>query len=264
MTKEQHSWLVEKHISKQALPGEEILSWLKWKELDFDKIIIKSEADLFFQRFLNVDEEIFKQEDLKKGKAVIDKQMLQIEGFIGFGCVYTAIPNNERELSFVVEFQKNEQIIDLIELKTKIIRPILTVESQSAESIIVDKYNPLIPSLGFRLLNKGTGRIINASPFIDFQAKGMKIFIEEKIEKDTNTSPLFVYSTLQKIPKIIVNGKGFGMITLGFKYDDSIGNKYETKLVNIPIRIEQKERLEVPILSELEGQQALLLKPKVT
>lgn len=257
------SWLIEKHISKRALPKEEILSWLKWKELDFDRIIIKSEADVIFRRFLNVDEKIFDQHDLINGIAVVDKQMLHMDGFVGFGCFYDPIPDNERELSFVVNFEKDEKIISTVELKTKIIRPILVVESQLAQSIIVEQNNPVIPALSFRLVSKGTGRVVNFSPFMDFTAKGMKITIEEKVEKDTNTAPLFVYSSERRISKIIVNGQGYGMITLGFEYLDSIGNKYESELVQIPINIKQKEKLEVPISSELEGQQALLLEPKV-
>lgn len=259
-----HPWLLEKHISKWALPKEEILSWLKWKEFDFDKIIIKSEADLKFQRFLNVDEKIFKQKDLNKGKAVIDKQMLMIDGFVGFGCLYEPIPENERELSFVVEFVKEENIVDKIEFKTKLIRPIVVVEQDTPQSIVVTQNNPIIPGLSFRLVSKGSARILNFNPFLDFNAKGMDITIKETVEKDTNTTPLFVYSSERRVPNIILKGKGYGMITLGFEYYDAIGNKYESRLVDIPIHIEQKEKLEVPISSELKGQQStLLLEPKV-
>ena len=192
--------------------------------------------------------------------------MLQIDGFVGFTSVYTLIPEEERELSFAIDFVKNEKILESVDLKTKLIRPIVVVESDSEQNIMVTPNNPTIPKLSFTLNSKGSARILNLSPFIDFissKNKKMEITIKQKIEKITDTSPLFVYSTEMSIPKFIVKGQGYGMISMGFQYNDAVGNKYESKLIDIPIRIEQKERLEIPISSELEGQSSIVLEPRV-
>ena len=71
------------------MPNEEIISWIKWDTFaDFDQIIVRAEADIEFKRILNVDESVFKQEDIAKGKVVIDRNMLQIPGFVRFTSMY--------------------------------------------------------------------------------------------------------------------------------------------------------------------------------
>ncbi len=261
------SWIFEKHISNWSLPNEEILSWLKWDPNKvFDEIVIKSEADIKFLRILNVDEKIFKQKEINQGKAVIKKSMLQIEGFVGFTSVYTLVPEEERELSFVIDFVKDEKTFKSIELKTQLIRPIVAIEHDSGQGIMVTRNNPSIPKLRFRLNSKGKARILNLSPFIEFISvtKNMEITIKEKVEKIMDTSPLFVYSSERRIPKFIVKGLGYGMIAMGFEYNDAVGNKYSSKLIDIPIKIEEKEKLEIPISSEVKGQSTILLEPKVS
>jgi len=258
--------IIEKHISEWALPREEILSWVKWeKDFDFDQILIKAEADINLHRILNVEEKVLEQDSIKTGKAVIDKDMLLIEGFVGFGCFYELIPEQERELTFEIEFKKDDKTIETISLKTNLIRPIVAIENLTDSGIVVTKDIPVLPELSFNLVSKGKGRILNFSPFIQVvNAKGMKITLKHTTENINDEKPLFVHSIQNIIPKIIVNGKGYGMISMGFQYFDSIGNKYESKLVDIPIQIEQKENLEIPIASDLKGQASILLEPKIS
>jgi hypothetical protein len=258
--------IIEKHISEWALPKEEILSWVKWEsDFDFDQILIKAEADINLHRILNVEEEVLKQEDIKKGKAVIDKNMLQIDGFIGFGCFYELIPEQERELTFEIEFKKDDKIIETIPLKTNLIRPIVAVENLTNNGIVVTKERPMLPQLSFNLVSKGKARILNFAPFLELvNAKEMTITLEHTTQNIDDEKPLFVHSIQNIIPKIIVKGKGYGMITMGFEYFDAMGNKYESKLIDIPIHLEQKENLEVPISSDLKGQSTILLEPKIS
>ena len=63
--------ILEKHISRWALPNEEILSWIKWDgSIDFDRIVIRSEADIDFKRILNVDASVFDQEKITEGEVI--------------------------------------------------------------------------------------------------------------------------------------------------------------------------------------------------
>lgn len=254
------SWLIEKHASKWALPNEEFLSWLKWEpSMEFETIVIKSEADVMFRHVLNVDERVFKQESMKNGKIIIEKDMLQVDGFIGFSCSYTVIPETERELSFVVDFLKNGIQLASIDLDTEIVRPIVAIDNISEQEIRITPQNPFVPPLKFELKSSGRGRIKNLVPFLEFfQGQGLSVTIEQKIEQNPNTSLLFVPTTTMIVPKILVRGKGIGMITMGYEYEDNLGNKYKTKLIEIPIELQQKERVEIPINQELEGQNTML------
>ena len=61
------NWIIEKHISKKALPGENIISWIKWDpELDVKHIVLKFEADTFISKVLNVSEEALTKKNLSQ------------------------------------------------------------------------------------------------------------------------------------------------------------------------------------------------------
>lgn len=261
-------WLIEKHISEWSLPNENIISWIKWDstKIDFDQIIIKSEADLLFTRILNVDEKAWSDNDMKKGKITIKKELLQIDNFVGFVCEYTAIPEDERHLSFEIDFIKNENKSESVSLETVIVRPMVIIENISEQGIVVTENNPFVPPLTFELKGKGRARVLNLTPFLDqhFEGKEVSITITNTVEQDNNTDPLFVVSSKRIIPKISITGKGFGMLTMGYEYEDAIGNKYRTKVVDIPIELRQQRSLEIPLSQELSDQKTLLLlEPKI-
>lgn len=258
--------LIEKHISKWILPSEEMMSWIKWiDDFDFDQLEIRSEADINLHRILNVDESVLKQESMKKGKAVITRDMLQIPGFVGFECFYELIPDHERKLNFEIVFSKNNQVQETVVLTTELIRPIIYIENLTNDGIVLTKDIPSLPKLNFKILNKGKARVLDFSPFIQFvNAKDMKITIEHTKSVYDHDEPLFIYSTERIIPKFIVQGQGYGMVSMGYEYSDAIGNKYRSKVVDIPIMIEKKDSVEVPISSNLSGQSTLLLEPKIS
>lgn len=258
--------LIDKHISKWILPREEMLSWIKWPDdYDFDTLEIRSEADINMHRILNVDESVLEQDILKNGMVVINKELLQIPGFVGFECFYELVPEQERELNFEIVFYKDDVILETVCLKTNLIRPILMVENMTNNGIVVTKDTTTLPKLNFKIKNISKARVLNFSPFIEVvNAKDMKITIENIKSENESNEPLFVYSNEIIVPKFIVRGKGYGMVSMGYEYSDAIGNKYQTKLVDIPIMIEQKESVEVPISSDLSGQSTLLLEPKIS
>lgn len=262
-----NEWLLEKHISEWSLPNEDIIAWIKWNEkLRYDKIYIKSEADLEFTRILNVDESAWVAEDLKKGKISISKNLLQLDGFIGFVCHYTTIPEDERQLSFKIDFSYDKELTASIPLETKLIRPIVSIENVSENGIIITEENPFVPTLTFELRGRGHARILKLTPFLEQHFKGneVKVTISHTTQQDNNPEPLFVQSSTVITPKIAITGKGYGMLTMGYEYQDAVGNKYKTKLVDIPIQLQQKKSLEIPVSHEIANQKSmLLLEPKI-
>ncbi len=255
--------ILEKHISRWALPNEEILSWIRWDDsIDFDQIVIKSEADLKFVRILNVDAAVFDQKEIMRGKAIIDRDMLQIQGFVGFSCVYTLIPESERRLCFEVDFMNRGESMSTVSLTTDLIRPIVTID-EGCNRIMLSDVVRTIPPIKFKLSNKGRAVILDPQPFVEFtNTQEMTIKIELIKEKIANA--LFVFSSEQMIPQFVINGSGSCVVAMGFKYKDAIGNEYESQSVEIQIHLPQREELQVPIASDLRGQPTIVLNPVVS
>ena len=267
-------WIFENYISPRALPKEQVLGWIKWEsDIQYDKILIKYDPDVVFHRILNVDESIFDQAEtqgydvrFKNSTAVIEKNLIQIPGFLGFRVAYNLKPEDEKELTFLIEFIKNEETIGSVELTTELIRPKLTITERPSEGIVVNEFIPSLPSLSFTLKNMGHGEVEKLDPFLDvksWETKDMKIEVKHTKERDVNEDHVFVMTTVRYIPKIIIRGSGMGMISMGFEYYDKMNNKYETELVSVPLNIPKKESLEIPVSSTISNKQTLLLEPRL-
>ncbi len=101
----------EQYLTPQVLPGEQASGWIKWKKgIEFEKLILKIEADVEIFRLFNVDEEIFIGKDDWNGEIEIPKSMIQIDGFFGFTAYYSAIPESERDLSYEIDIVNNNSI----------------------------------------------------------------------------------------------------------------------------------------------------------
>lgn len=254
--------ILERHISRWALPNEEILSWIKWDpSVDFDRVVIRSEADIEFTRILNVDVSVVEQERVIKGEVVIDRNMLQIPGFVGFTSAYRPVPESERQICFEVAFVKSEKCVETVSLNTSVIRPVIEIEAE--QGIDVSSTVSPVPPATFKLSNKGKARATDLAPFIEFADTGaMTVTIEhtkEKISYDPDTP--FAPASEQMVPKFALKGSGNAMLALGFKFKDAIGNDYTTKTVKIPVTKPKKRKAEVPIESILSGQPAMVLAP---
>jgi len=255
------SWILEKHISNQVLPRENIISWIKWNpEINVQQINIKFEADVVLTKVLNVSEEVFKDEkQIEEGKIVVLKEFIQIPGFVGFTALYDALPDKERHVNFIIEFLIDNKT-ESVELSTKIIRPILEFAGEQSFEIIISPYNQLITPLKFSMVNRGTAFARNAKPFHELLETGdLKLQLNFLTEQNKDESFVFVKSNQITIPKIIIDGQGYGMVSMGFEYEDSVGNKYKTALVNVAIKIEEKQKLEVPIKQIIDKNKELLL-----
>ena len=260
-----HMRILEKHISRWALPNEEILSWIKWDgSIDFDRIVIRSEADIDFKRILNVDASVFDQEKITEGEVIIHRSMLQMQGFVGFTCVYTLLPESERHLGFEVDFMKDGKSLHIISLSTELIRPILVIEKECDRIVISDagRMEPVSPVM-FKLSSKGRAIVRNLTPFIEFtNTENMTIgieYVKEKIAHAPDTP--FVFASEQTIPKFVFRGSGDVLFAMVFKYNDAIGNEYVSSPISIPVSLPQKGEVKIPIESQLEGQSPIILTP---
>ena len=255
--------ILEQHISRWALPKEEIISWIKWDNFaDIDQVVIRAEADIEFTRILNVDASVWEQKSLDDGKVVIGRDKLQIDGFVGFTSVYKLVPESERQLHFKVDFIKNEKLLKTISLSTDVIRPVIAIEMKYDRIDMSDTTAPTSPAM-FRLSNNGRARATELAPFIEFtNTKTMTItikFIKEKIPYES-TVP-FVLTSEHVVPKFVLKGSGDTLFTMGFKFEDAVGNEYTSELARIPILKPEKKKVEIPIESRLEGQPTIVLTP---
>lgn len=255
--------ILEQHISRWALPKEEIISWIKWDDsADIDQVVIRAEADVEFTRILNVDTSAWEQKSLDDGKVVIGRDKLQIDGFIGFTSVYKLVPDSERQLHFKVDFIKNEKLLKTISLSTDVIRPVIAIEMEHDRIDVSDTTAPMPPAM-FRLSNKGRARVTKIAPFIGFiNTKTMTITIKHTKEKIPYESTVpFALASEHIVPKFVLKGSGDTLFTMGFKFEDAVGNEYTSELSRIPILKPEKKKVEIPIESKLEGQPTIVLTP---
>ena len=188
----------------------------------------------------------------------ISKEHIQIPGFFGFTGFYSNIPDSERIINFIVEFDFGDKS-EKIEFNTKIIRPILDFE-QSDYGLTINSFNQTVPPFNFRLKNTGLGAFKKLTPFSDvLETSNLKIKIDSINEKNTDESLVFVKTNDIQIDKIIIEGKGYGMLSVGYEYEDSMGNKYKTPFANVSFNIEETQNIEVPIADNISKSTTPLL-----
>ncbi|MEX0862741.1 hypothetical protein [Nitrosopumilus sp.] len=253
-------WILEKHISKKALPRENIISWIKWNpNLTPKSITIKFEPDFVITKVLNIDEKGLKNKEFDSGKITLDREYIQIPGFFGFTCFYNEMPQNEITSNFIVEFDFGNDI-KKIEYSTKIIRPIIKFE-QNEYTLSSSRFVNVVDPLNLKLINIGSGRVTNLRPFADImKTDDMEIKIQTKNEDIKDESLVFVKTNQISIPKVIVTGVGYGMFSIGFEYEDALGNSYKSELATLSINIEEKQTLQVPLTENISKLSAPLLK----
>ena len=247
----------ERCLSPQILPREQASGWIKWKKgVDFEKLILRYEADVKIFRLFNVDEEIFKGEEEWKGKIEIPKSMIQIDGFFGFTAYYNTIPESEREVSYNIDII-NEDSIQTISLSNIVTRPMIEVEKATPEQFLISTVSPPPEPLSMSLKSKGTATIHNLSFFIDFiTSDQLKVKITKTRSKESEVS----FSSSPTVSQTIeINGKGNGMIRIGAEYFDDLNTKYSDVLHEIPIMVEQKQNQSIPVAHKISERGTQLL-----
>ena len=172
------------------------------------------------------------------------------------------MPENERTINFIVEVDFDDTI-QKVEYSTKIIRPILKFE-QAEYTLTSSQFGNIVNPLDLKLVNVGSGRVVNLHPFAKVtKTTDMEIKIQTKQEEIKDESLVFVKTNQITIPKIIVTGIGYGMFSLGYEYEDTMGNSYKSELANLSINIEEKQTLQVPITENISRLSTPLLKATV-
>src|SRR5258708_1588088 len=128
------AWVTDSYITPWALPKEGIVAYVKWDtDMPMPQVTIKTEADVWIHRILNVNDESWKTYDFTTGRFDVKKEHLQIKGFIGFEARYIAVPEAEKEVKFVLDFSFEGRPDERVELTTEIIRPILGLKLLTEE-----------------------------------------------------------------------------------------------------------------------------------
>lgn len=238
--------IIEQYISPQVLPKEQACAWIKWEnDPSYEKIILRYEADVQIFGLLNVDEEIFNRSH-NQGIIEIPKSMMQVKGFFGFTAFYTTIPERKREISYSIDFVKNEKK-QTVTLTNFVTRPEVEIVSSSSDQIILSEFNPSPKPLSFDVINTGEVEIKDPTIVLDV------ITTNDVQIKMTDIAPLVKRKTgifTDELPPgkgIYIKGKGNALIRLVFQYKDILSNNYSTILKEIPIRVEQKTAQTIPI-----------------
>lgn len=250
--------ILDSYISEWVLPGDPIVSWLKWTEnTEFNNIVLKFEADVFIHIMLNVDEKVLEQ-DMKSGKITIPKEYLQLPGFFGFHAFYTSIPPSERNVEFIIDFMENDEVIHTERKSTLIIRPRLQMEVSPSDIMITDNIAPAIDQIQCKLINTGSAGIksINNINLTHFSTPDLKVVIQRKT---TDTNRYDKSSPNESFDSLSLNGKGHAIIKISAEYTDYKGNIYRDYIGEITIDIRQNIDYEIPVNRSSEDVQSVLL-----
>lgn len=235
----------EQYLTPQVLPGEQASGWIKWKKgMEFEKLVLKFEADIDIFRLFNIDEEIFDGKDNWKGEVEIPKSMIQIDGFFGFTAFYNTIPESERKISYSIDIV-NDNSTQTITLTNTVTRPMIEVEKSTPEQFLISNINPPPESLSVLFKSKGVATIHNLSFFIDFiTTDQLKVKITKTKPKQSEVS----FSNAPEVSHTIeINGKGNGLMRIGVQFFDVRKTKYSDIVKEIPIIVEQKQIQSIPI-----------------
>jgi len=237
----------DQYITQVVLPKEQASCWLKWnKEAEFDKIIIRYEADISIFRLFNIDTEIFNDQDKWEGKVEIPKSMIQLNGFFGFTAYYTTIPENNRDVSYSIDFVK-DNIVQTISFTNKVIIPKVELVKLSYDKLTLSNMSPPPPPLAMELKSGADASVNDLSLIINISGgKNLKV---KSIKYQSYVD--FMKQTT-KIQDIEFSGQGNGQIRITAEYSDDIGTKYSKVLQEIPIIVENNQTQTIPISHTME------------
>jgi len=247
--------IAERYISEWVLPNEPIVSWIKWdNKIEVDQILLKYEVDVFIPRFLNIDARVFEQ-DIKSGEVVLPKEYLQIPGFFGFHAIYTAIPEAERKLEFVVEFHDRDSV-HVERLSTFITRPIVQ-GSVTPNDVVIEGDVPFDGAIDIGITNIGSVHSPRGQISFDFHSTSdLKISLRSDVISDTSKENI---AKEVQINKMTIRGKGKAIIKISAEYTDNRNNKYQNILAIVTLDVRSMIHDEIPFNGLRSNEPPLLL-----
>ena len=249
--------IVDRYISPKILPGEHSSCWIKWKKgVVFDKIVLRYEADVEVFRLFNIDEDAFKDDYTDKGKIIIPKHMIQIDGFFGFSSYYAQIPSGERKISYKIDIVSGTDV-QTISFENTITRPMIKVLKATPDNINISEYSPQPEQFYMNAKSVGTAGLHDLSYFIDFTTTD-KLTVEiSTIE--SKSKEIALKSEQRTAQNISIKGKGSGLIRIGVTYKDANNTKYEDILKEIPTVVKCEGTQTIPISEQIEKHGSELL-----
>ncbi len=243
--------ITEKYISPQALPGEQINCWLKWKgDEKFDHIIITHPNNIDVTHFLNIDEEVlnFNQHDAKE--YLIKKDWIQVDGFIGLKSAYNSILESNKPIAFDIKFVNLEKNIHQEKLVTTIIRPRIVYSYVSTHEItITELMTEISLDIQLQIVDNPNVRNIHGVSKIYKSNEG----IDVKIVTNKSEIPEISLSSPHISDTLIVNGEGLAIVRLCFEYEDFRGNKYSTDEISVTIEKKIPQTANIPVQTFMKG-----------
>ena len=250
--------IIDQYISPTVLPKEQTSCWIKWKKgANFDKIVIRYEADVKLYRLFNIDEDVFEDHDDWKGKVTIPKSKFQIDGFFGFTSRYIAVPTTERKISYEIDIISGDKT-QTIHLDNLLTRPMIKVVKSTPERIQISDMSPQLAPFSVNIKIVGKASINNLSYFLDLITTD-KLIVDITTSKKTQSKEITLKDEQLTSQNIVIKGKGNGLIRLGANYEDDYGTKYEDILNETPIIVEQEQHQIIPIAEQVEKQEKHLL-----
>ncbi len=202
--------ITDRYISPTVLPSEQASCWIKWKKgANFDKIVVRYEADIELYRLFNVDESVFKDHKKWNGKLTLSKSMLQIDGFFGFTSYYTTIPNAERKISYEVDIVSGDNV-QTIHFENTLTRPVIEVIKATPERIVISKTNSQLEPFSVSLKLVGTASINNLSYFLEFITHD-KLSVSITTSKKVKSQEITLKKEQLTPQTIMIIGKGNGL-----------------------------------------------------
>lgn len=247
----------EQYISPVVLANEPFVGWIKWNnyDADFDKILLRTDANVKLHSFFDVDESegITRLDD---DTWEIPKSALELNGFFGFRANFPDIPDSKKEANFFIDFVSSDKT-ETIHLVTSVDLPRIQVRSTTCDQIIVSPNSPLPQPISFDVHKLGDAAIADAKMSVDIFGSQIKINIKESKTFPKDHNPLS--GDVGPRQNLTVKGKGEGTVTFTLEYTDTINNHYSTVLQEIPIRIEGKQSTTIPLLQRVSDEKQLLL-----
>lgn len=177
----------------------------------------------------------------------LSRSELSLEGFIGFVTKYSKIPETETEISFIIELRSNSELVQSIELTTKIVRPLLQMVNPHNYNLDINSNTPNeLEAIKLYIHNKGNAGANNIILNVESSSKSIQARLKSS-ERVKEIYGFFRNTTRQRDLILEVQGVGQGIIRFFAEYTDDLGNFYSSDLLNVPVIAEYNKITEIPI-----------------
>ena len=256
--------VIDSYVTGAVLPNEVVSGYVKWQpDFEVSGVSVFTEPDVLFFNVLNASDEWGKGYDASKAALKVEGRLLQVRGFFGFRALMTLVPEIERPLVFKITINFADGVTESIDLETRIVRPILLPGGRMPE-VYVESASAPSPSILMALENRGSVEVkFGTLKAVVKVIEGKELKISSITDADVETTGEIFGHLKERASRFAVTGRGHGMILIAFKYQDVLGNEYQTPFTKILVTVLENASIEVPIGSEVHGQPSIAVSPSV-